>query len=88
MRGKTAQKQLPRSIYIGVDSQVRSRGVGRGLYANLIRHLKRQGFTRIDALIDKENLASMNMHKKAGWTVIQNASGFFAFFRNQTLNIK
>ena len=75
-----SSKTIAKVIHIGIDSQVRSRGVGRGLYANLIRHLKQQSFTRIDAHIDKENLASMNMHKKAGWTVIQNASGFFTFF--------
>lgn len=72
-------KSIAKVIHIGVDSQVRSRGVGRGLYANLIKHLSQHGFTRIDALIEKDNLASMNMHKKAGWTVIEGESGFYAF---------
>jgi ribosomal protein S18 acetylase RimI-like enzyme len=73
-------KTIVKVIHIGIDPQVRSRGLGRSLLANLIRHLNQQGFTRIDAHIDKDNPASINMFKKAGWTVIQNASGFFAFF--------
>jgi ribosomal protein S18 acetylase RimI-like enzyme len=73
-------KTIAKIIHIGIDPDVRSRGLGRGLLANLIRHLSQQGFTRIDAHIDKDNLPSVNMFRKAGWTVTQTASGFFAFF--------
>jgi ribosomal protein S18 acetylase RimI-like enzyme len=72
-------KRIAKVIYIGIDPQVRSRGVGRGLLANLIRHFNQQGCAHIDAYINKDNLASINMFKKAGWTVIQNQNGFLAF---------
>ena len=72
-------KSIAKVIHIGVDSQLRSREVGRGLYPDLIKHFTQQGFARIDALFGKDNLASTNMHKKAGWTVIECESGFYAF---------
>lgn len=66
-------------VHIGVDPRMRSRGLGRGLLAGLSRDLDQQGLVRIDAHIDRDNAASQNMFRKAGWTVIQDASGFRAF---------
>lgn len=72
-------ESIAKVIHVGVDSTVRSRGVGSGLYANLIKHLSQRGFARIDAHIEKDNLASMNMHKKAGWTLLERQGGYFSF---------
>ena len=73
-------RTIAKVIYLGIDPQVRSMGLGRGLYAHLITHFKQHGFTRVDSHIDKDNLASMYMLKKAGCTVIEDGCGCFAFF--------
>ncbi|MCX5977203.1 MAG: GNAT family N-acetyltransferase [Coprothermobacterota bacterium] len=72
-------KGIVRVIFIGTDPQVRSMGLGLGLYAHIIPHFRQQGFTRIVAHIRASNIASFNMHKKAGWTVIQSKNGYFAY---------
>lgn len=73
-------KEIVRVIFIGTDPQVRGMGLGLGLYAHLIPYFRQQGFTRIVAHIRKRNIASINMHKKARWTVIHSKNGYFAFF--------
>ena len=70
---------IAKVVFIGVDSPAQGRGVGRGLYADLIRYLATKRFTRIDACIDLDNIASLKMHERAGWTVSEYEGGYYAF---------
>jgi hypothetical protein len=48
------------------------------LYRYLYGFLQNLGVTRIDANIDKYNIASIRMHHNAGWAISTNGSHLFA----------
>lgn len=65
-------------IHIGVRQEFRGRGVAVELYHYLYNFLLHLGVNRIDANIDKSNIASIRMHHNAGWTISTNGSHLFA----------
>lgn len=56
------------SIYI--DPQVKGKGVGDFLLKQLILISEKEGFWTLESKILKENIASINLHKKNGFRVV------------------
>lgn len=56
------------SIYIASDQ--RGKGIGTLLLADLIKHAQIKSYHAIVAGIDAENTASINLHKKFGFTQV------------------
>ena len=74
-----SKKNIGKIISIGIDPKERKKGLGGKLLKQLeIQYLK-DGFERLDAHIGKNNTASVNMFRKAGWIIQEDKTGFFAF---------
>ena len=54
------------SVYL--REEARGRGIGKALYAELERLLKKQGFQVLYALVTEENTASLGFHEHLGYT--------------------
>src|SRR5262245_62006906 len=60
---------IAKVLFIGVAPEDRREGCGQRLYAELFRQLKSAGVARIDARIDLDNHASIQLHEATGWSV-------------------
>jgi ribosomal protein S18 acetylase RimI-like enzyme len=61
--------QLAYIHFVGVAPNLRSTGLGRRLYASFFEICKKHGRTRVESITSKVNDASLNFHKKLGFTV-------------------
>jgi ribosomal protein S18 acetylase RimI-like enzyme len=73
-----AGPEIAKVLFIGVAPEDRREGCGQRLYAELFRHLRESGATRIDARIDIDNHASIGLHEATGWSVWRDGSSAFA----------
>jgi ribosomal protein S18 acetylase RimI-like enzyme len=73
-----------RILYIGVDRAHRSSGIGAGLYAALREQLERGGVDWIEACIAEQNVASLRLHSRTGWSIVRRSGGGFL----ATLNVR
>lgn len=73
-----AGPEIAKVLFIGVAPEDRREGCGQRLYAELFRHLRESGATRIDARIDIDNHASIRLHEATGWSVWRDGSSAFA----------
>ena len=71
-------QSIAKILHVGVSGRFRGRGVGTELYRCLCTVLVDTGVRRVDASIDKDNIASVCMHHKAGWRIISAKGCFFA----------
>jgi len=78
-QSKDNQKTIARIIHVGVEETERSKGIASSLYAALRKYLEKEGVTRIEANISEGNFASVRLHERAGWTMVKNPTGYFAF---------
>lgn len=60
---------IARINFIGVVAQFRGRGIGQTLYRHLFTALKKKGVKKVEAHVDKGNIASLVLHKKGGWNI-------------------
>lgn len=60
---------IAKILFVGVDTEHRSRGLAARLYGDLMLRLARRGVTRIDARIGAKNTASLRLHERTGWTL-------------------
>ena len=70
--------RIARIQHIGVHPDYRGRGVGTRLYQRLFTTLTEIGVTRVDANIDRNNVASLRMHHRTGWRIVDKQGYFFA----------
>jgi GNAT superfamily N-acetyltransferase len=64
-----AGPRIAKILFVGVDTEHRSRGLAARLYGDLMLRLARRGVTRIDARIGAKNTASLRLHERTGWTL-------------------
>jgi len=64
-----AGPRIAKILFVGVDSEHRSRGLAARLYGDLMLRLARRGVTRVDARIGASNTASLRLHERTGWTL-------------------
>jgi len=69
---------IAKVLFIGVAPEDRREGCGQRLYAELFRHLRDDGATRIDARIALDNHASIGLHEATGWSVWRDGTTAFA----------
>lgn len=70
--------RIARIQHIGVHPDHRGRGVATRLYQGLFTTLIEIGVTRVDANIDRDNVASLRMHHRTGWRIVDKHGYFFA----------
>ena len=68
-------------VLIIVEPQHRCRGIGARLYSELFAKLARRGVTRVIAHVDIRNESSLALHRRTGWIVGQDHSGFLCVKR-------
>ena len=73
-----------RILYVGVDRAHRSSGIGSGLYAALRKQLEEGGVDWIEACIAEQNVASLRLHNRTGWSIVRRSGGGFV----ATLNVR
>jgi L-amino acid N-acyltransferase YncA len=56
------------SVY--VDASQRGKGLGQRLMAPIIDHARRRGFHTMVAVIDAENVGSIRLHERCGFTMM------------------
>jgi ribosomal protein S18 acetylase RimI-like enzyme len=71
-----------RILYIGVDGTQRSRGIGAGLYAALRAQLANEGVEQVQAHIAQQNLPSLRLHERTGWSISRRREGGFMAIMN------
>lgn len=64
--------------FIGVAAEARRGGIGAGLYQAFFKLVAGAGITRVDAHIEPWNLASVRLHRRMGYRVFNDGSGFYA----------
>jgi len=64
--------------FIGVAAEARRGGIGAGLYETFFKLLASAGITRVDAHIEPWNVASVRLHRRVGYRVFDEGSGFYA----------
>lgn len=73
-----SSRRIAKILHTGVDQSVRSRGVGAALHRAVFAELSAVGVERLDARFDRENVASIRLHYKTGWSVRDDPDGLFA----------
>lgn len=69
---------IAKILHVGVDSQFRGRGIGSGLYREILGTLAARGVRRVDACIDRGNVRSLQLHAQTGWRIHRVHDGYFA----------
>ncbi|MGH9839389.1 MAG: GNAT family N-acetyltransferase [Blastocatellia bacterium] len=69
---------IARVQQIAVHPEFRGRGVGTRLYEQLFAVVRPLGVSRVDANIDADNAASVALHHRSGWRVVELPDHFFA----------
>jgi len=64
--------------FIGVAAAARRGGIGSGLYETFFKLVSSAGITRVDAHIEPWNVASVRLHRRVGYKVFHDGSGFYA----------
>jgi len=64
--------------FIGVAAEVRRGGIGAGLYETFFKLVAGAGITRVDAHIEPWNVASVRLHRRVGYRIFNDGSGFYA----------
>ena len=64
--------------FIGVAAEARRGGIGSGLYETFFKLVSSAGITRVDAHIEPGNVASIRLHRRMGYRVFHDGSGFYA----------
>jgi ribosomal protein S18 acetylase RimI-like enzyme len=71
---------IAKVLHIGVDPDARGGGVGKALYLFLASYLEPRGIQRIDACVEADNLASLRLHERVGWTVRKDPGHYYAYY--------
>jgi ribosomal protein S18 acetylase RimI-like enzyme len=64
--------------FIGVAAEARRGGIGAELYETFFKLVASAGITRVDAHIEPWNVASVRLHRRVGYRVFNDGSGFYA----------
>lgn len=64
--------------FIGVAAEARRGGIGAELYQTFFELVASAGITRVDAHIEPWNVASVRLHRRVGYRVFNDGSGFHA----------
>jgi ribosomal protein S18 acetylase RimI-like enzyme len=66
---------IARILFISVKPEFRKRGIGDALYRRLFELLRAQGVRAMNARIDCDNFASLQLHHRAGWKLYRDGDG-------------
>ncbi|MDF1524271.1 MAG: GNAT family N-acetyltransferase, partial [Trueperaceae bacterium] len=70
---------IAKVLHIGVDASMRGRGVATGLKAFYVGFLRCSGFHRVDALVERNNVASLALQRTSGWVTTSEGGDVFSY---------
>ena len=70
---------ITKLLHVGIDKDYRSLGIGTELYGEFFSLLAKEGFRRADGCVNPENLPSIRMVEKNGWTFTRDGDRYFIF---------
>lgn len=68
-KGKLNRKRHSAYLVLGVDADYRGKGIASSLFEHVFEWAERQGVTRLELTVIKDNVPAFNLYKKMGFVI-------------------